>query len=278
MKKILILFFSILMLVVSFNVKANEKQDDFKLENEDYVYDEELEEEIKEEYKQYVIIGDESISIDYDLIEQTSVDYDIIHKIEDNISVVNEFAQIQGTYINEYGEIIFNTEEIERLKICSFKISWSGIKFILDNETSIMMGTFGILYNLYCFGQGTIDSYKSFLKICDNDYLASIIVDTLLYLPSYGISNVICEIIENNIANIIPIVISFNLTVMTIEATSVVTGTGLIYLFIKTLFDCYISMHIPSISDCAKVLYKSINNGLCANINVGWFKTTIKMV
>lgn len=285
MKKIVYLFLGLFILFTfSKPVSAIENVDEStNQEYEDYIEERQLSKEIVCEYKKYVVIDDEKVKLDYKLIEDNDVDQDIISQIEENITLVNEFAKLEETSITSSGAIEFHVdEEYEtQWRLYDFKISWSGVRFKFDREASITLGAIGLIANLGMIGKDIITSFKAFYKLCDRDALTALLAQTMLYLPSYGISNTICDFVNNSLANIIPVLITYNLAMMTIDVASTATaimGAGIVMKAIKIAFECYIQAHLPSIVQSSQILYQASKYGKSSSIKIGWFTTTFEMV
>lgn len=285
MKKIVFLFLGLVVVFTFSNtVFAVENVDEStNQEYEEYIEERQLSKEIVSEYKKYVIINDEEVKLDYELIEKNNTDYEIISQIEENISLINEYAKMEETSITSNGAIEFDVdEEYEtQWRLYDFKISWSGIRFKFDKDASIALGAIGLITNLGIIGKDVVSSFKAFYKLCDKNALAAVFTQVMLYLPSYGISNTICDFVNNSLANIIPVLITHNLTMMTLDAATTaasITGAGIIIKAIKIAFDCYIQAHLPSVIQSSQILYQAGKYGKSTSIKIGWFTTSFAMV
>lgn len=285
MKKIVFLLLGLFALIkVSNSVLADGSIDEStNKEYEEYIEERQLSKKIVSEYKKYIIISDEEVKIDFDLVKKNNADLEIISQIDENISIVNEYAKMEETSITSEGAIEFDVdEEYEtQWKMYDFKISWSGIRFKFDKDASIILGSIGLITNLGLIGRDIVSSFKAFYKLCDKNAIAALFSQVMLYLPSFGISNTICDFLNNSIANIIPILITYNLTMMTIDAATLaasVTGIGIIFKAIKIAFDCYIQTHLPSVIQSSQILYQASKYGKSTSIKIGWFTTSFAMV
>jgi len=197
-----------------------------------------------------------------DFVEDESEFFDVaaVRMIRRNLKKMNELVdQDLGEITEDYEFVFYETDEyVEQWRMWNFKLTWYKVGAFFDSDVAILFSILLITPAILAEG---INLSKTVSDIKNNEELIKFVIDeALLYLPT-EIWAYIVSALSSELMGYIISACEWGLKIL--EASDKVWAV------IKILYDIL----MPSVSDCALVLYNAAVRDRGVEIKLCWIPT-----